>query len=420
MSPTSPLTLPWTTLRLAGRFAVPLALWFTVGQALRYVLFLGGYTFGLHNPVVPIVVISLTVMVTLVITVMMMHSVRDGLRAVRERDLDESLTSWVAHDEETILNAVTRALLPFMIFYLAWGWFVDDAKAYEQTIAGRANAEGGLMAQIAAMKSVVALDDHLYIAIALTAGFLVAKFVTERVVEPRWSRIGSGLLALFEVNWTLFGLFSVNKGLDAVKDWLHSRVAWGWLADVSGPLFGWTGTFWPLFKSAVLGAVVWLVIAGVILGVDAREETALGQGRMARRVATVSGMDRPRRPREVLTREFRDKWLPTVYGLRMVYRAGVLSFAVFCVLFIGLDVVIDLLKRGVFEFLGPHKIGWWVPRGTIVDFAVGLVHQALRVCLMAAAFDVVVARVSGRSAEPRSSAPVPAPPTFATPPAPQS
>jgi hypothetical protein len=44
--------------------------------------------------------------------------VKDGLPAVRKRELDESLTSWAAAEEETILDALTRALLPFMIFAL--------------------------------------------------------------------------------------------------------------------------------------------------------------------------------------------------------------------------------------------------------------------------------------------------------------
>jgi hypothetical protein len=404
---------------LAGRFALPLALWFTVGQALRYALFYGGYEFGLHNSVVPIIVLSLTVMLTLSVTVVMVHSVKEGLPAVREHELDESLAPWAAHDEETILGALTRALLPFMIFYLAWNWFSQDAKDFVQSVTGRGFGEQGLGGQLDAMKSIIAIEHHPYIAIVLTVGFLVAKFVAERLVEPRWTRLGGILIAFCEVNWTLFGLFTVNKARDAGTGWLQARVAWGWLADLTGPLFGWIGAFWPSAKEAVLGSLVWLVIAGVILGVDAAEEAALGSGRMARRIIAASGMDRPRTPLEVLTRELRDKWLPTVYGLRMVIRAGILPFGVFCALFTGLEVGADLVQRGVYDLLGPHPVAWWETRLSVVDFAVGFVHQALRVCLMAAAFDLVVARVSARrrarearsaSSMPMTSAISPAPP----------
>ncbi|GLY74759.1 hypothetical protein [Actinoallomurus iriomotensis] len=399
----SPVTLPWNTLRLAGRFAVPLALWFTIGQVLRYLLFLGGYHFGLHHAPVPIFVISLIVMVSLGVTVAMLHSVKDGLPAVRKRELDESLTSWTAAEEETILDAVTRALLPFMIFYLAWNWFTDDAQAFEQSAAGRGNAQGGLSGQIQAMKLTIAIEDHIWVAIALTAAFLVLKFIAERFVEPRWPRVGGITVALFEVNWTLFGLFTINKARGDLTDWITNRVFWHWLGEITGPAFGWFDVLWPSFKEAVLGGLVWLVIAGVILGVDADEETQLGRGRVGRGLASASGMDRPHTPWEVITREWRDKWLPTVYGFRMVFRSGLLPFMVFCVLFTGLDDGALLLKRGVYHLLGPHPIVFWMPALQVISFFAELLHQILRVCLMAAAFDMVVARVSERSAKPASA-----------------
>jgi hypothetical protein len=396
----SPLSLPWTTLRLAGRFALPLALWYTVGQAIRYGLFVGGYYFGVKHTVVPILVLSLVVMATLAVTVAMVHSVRDGLPAVRKRELDESLTSWKSQEEETIANALTRALLPFMIFYLAWNWFGLDAQAFEQSAASRGFAEGGFEGQFAGMKSITQLTDHVYIAIALTAGFLVLKFIGERFVEPKWSRVGSVLVAYFEVNWTLFGIFSVNRGREIVSDWITGRMLWAWAGDLSGPVFGWVGTYWPSFKNAVLGGLVWLVIAGVILGVDSDEKTALGKGKVGRRIVSASGIDRPHTPWEVMTRELRDKWLPTLYGLRMVMRAGLLPFAVFCALFAGLEDAAYLVQRGIYYLLGAHPLAWSNPRLTLVAFGVDLVHQALRVCLMAAAFDLVVARVSARNAAP--------------------
>jgi hypothetical protein len=130
-------------------------------------------------------------------------------------------------------------------------------------------------------------------------------------------------------------------------------------------------------------------------------------------VVSASGIDRPHTPREVLTRELRDKWLPAVYGLRMVFRAGMLQFGVFCALFAGLEALAPMAERGVYYLLGQHELGWWQPRLSLVDFFVELVHQVLRVCLLAAAFDLVVGRVSARTAAPapvRASSPASARP----------
>jgi hypothetical protein len=409
----SPLALPFTTLRLAGRFAVPLALWFTVGEALRYLLFLAGYHYGLHNAVLPILILSLTVMVSLAVTVAMLHSVRDGLPAVRARDLDQHLAPWAADHDEGIMGALTRALLPFMIFYLAWGWFSEDAKTFEQTAAGRGAAQGGIFGQLDSMKIIIGLLNHTYVAIACTVGFFILKMLADRLIEPRWPRLGNISIAYCEVNWTLFGVFTIDVVRRGIGSWITGRVVWAEIGHLSGPVLGWLSTLWPLFKDAVLGALVWLVIAGVVLGVDAEEEAALGRGWLGRKLVSASGIDKPRTPREVLTRELRDKWLPTVYGFRMVFRAGLLPFAVFCALFAGLEVLDPLAKRGTYYLLGPHEVGWWEPRLSIIAYVVELVHQALRVCLMAAAFNLVVARVSARTAAPApapSSVPPMAPP----------
>jgi hypothetical protein len=165
------------------------------------------------------------------------------------------------------------------------------------------------------------------------------------------------------------------------------------LGDVVGRL----GPLWVPFKHAVLGSLIWLVIAGVVLGVDPDEDAAVGQGRIGRRLAAVSGIHKHRSPREVLSRELREKWFPAVHGIRLVRRAGWMSFGVFCVLFIGLDVMAEYLRRGVFYLIGPHPIPFWMVRLSPVDLGVDLVHDVLRVCLLAAAFDLLVARVSARS-----------------------
>ncbi|GAA0366902.1 hypothetical protein NE235_03005 [Actinoallomurus spadix] len=390
----SPLTLPWRMIRLIGRFAVPLALWYTVGQTLRYALFYVGYRF-VHNAVVPIIVLGLVVVVTVATTVAMVHCVKDGLPTIKKRDLDESLASWAADEDEGIARAVGRAVFPFMIFYLAWGWFGKDAQAFAQSAAGRGYAQNGLGSQLDGMKMLLLLQDHLYIAIAATVLFFILKDLSERFLFPRLPSVGGLLIAFCEVNWTLFGLFTVEQLRGGAVGWITDRQAWGWLGSVLGDVFA----LWPYFKDGVLASLIWLVIAGLILGVDAEdEEKILGAHRVMRGMARASGIYQPHTPREVLTRELREKWLPAIYGFRLVFRAGGLSFAVFCVLYTALDPLGDLAKRGVYRLLGPHPVPWWNVRLTPIDLGVGLAQEMVRVCLLAAAFELVVARVNARTA----------------------
>jgi hypothetical protein len=393
----SPLFLPWTTLTLAARFALPLALWYTLGELLRYGLLYGGYRLAVSElpgaTAVPVATLSLLVMVHLIVAVAMMHSVRHGLPGIRRREDGSGLAPWaVLNEDESVLDAIGRALLPFMIFYLAWGMVRDDARAFATAAESRGFAEGGgFEGQTRGLGMLSVLERHVYVAILLTVVFFILKFLCERLLLPRLPRGGGILLAYCEVNWALFGLFTIDNIRGKAGDWVTDREAWGWLRT----LVGHAVDQWPTFKLAVLGSLVWLVIAGVILGVDTEdEEAALGGSRAGRGLARISGIRKERTPLEVLTRELREKWLPTWFGLRLVRRAGLLTFGVFCVLFIGLDVLKELTQREIYVVVGAHEVAWWATRVSPVDFGVGLVFEALRICLLAAAFDLVVARVS--------------------------
>lgn len=392
LSRLSSLTLPWRTVRLAVPFAIPLLLWFTVGKALRYGFFYAGYRF-MDISWAPIVALSFGLLAQLAVTVAMLHTVRDGLDAIRRRDMAEKLAPWAAAEEESIFDAMGRALFPFMIFYLAWGEFANDAREFVSAAEGRGFAEGGITGQIKGMGAIVALDNHVYIAIAATVIFFIVKSGTEWWIVPRLARVGPLLLAVFELHWTFFGIFSVDHFRGGVGDWIAARQVWAPLGDVVGRL----GPLWDPFKHAVLGSLIWLVIAGVILGVDPDEDAAVGQGRIGRKLAAVSGIHKHRSPREVLSRELREKWFPAVHGIRLVRQAGWMSFGMFCVLFVGLDVMAEYLRRGVYYLVGPHPIPFWMVRLSPINLGVNLVHDVLRVCLLAAAFNLLVARVSARN-----------------------
>ena len=385
-------------MKLASRFFVPLVLWFTVGQLLRYGSFYTAYRF-IGNGVVPMLALSFGVLIELAVTVAMLHSLRDGLSAIRREGMDQQLAPWAARDEESIFDAMGRALFPFLIFYVAWGWFANDARELSAFARGRDFAEsGGSFFAQEGLAIIVTLADHIYVAAIATAAFFVVKTATEWWLLPRLARIGPLLLAVFELNWTLFGLFTVDHYRRNVAGWFTDRAIWGDISD----LFGWLTPLWAPFKFAVLSGLVWLVIAGVVLGVDADEESAIGKGRFGRRLATMSGIHKRRSPREVLSRELREKWFPAVHGFRMVRRAGWMTFGVFCVLFTGLDTGREYLRRGIYYLLGPNEVPWWMLRLPVVNFTVELIYDVLRICLLAAAFNLLVARVNARNAARRA------------------
>ncbi|MBD2894306.1 hypothetical protein amrb99_32300 [Actinomadura sp. RB99] len=419
LSGRSPLLLPWAALKLAGRFVLPLTLWFTAGRLLRYGALYGGYRLGAMKgtaaTVAPLVTVGLLVVITLATAVLMVHCVREGLDVVHARAADGDLTPWAVGNDESVVGAMARAALPFVIFYLAWGMQTDDAREFADMAASRGFAEGGFQGQLKGMGMLISLEKHVVLAVGITVGFFVVKTAVEWLLEERLGRSAGALMAFLEINFTLFGIFTIDHLRGDAAGWITGRRAWQWIDGAAGPVLD----LWPPFKDAVLGALIWLVIAGVILGLDAGDErVVLGRGRAARRLAAAGGIERQGSVREVLTRGFREMWLPAWYGLRLVRRSGMMPFAVFCLLFSALDVGRDASRRWVYELLGPHEVTWWMPRLPLVDFGTGLVFEILRICLLAAAFNLVMARVTARNAAKAVASPASATPSAPAPAAP--
>ncbi|TDC90335.1 hypothetical protein [Actinomadura sp. 7K507] len=399
LSARSPLTLPWATLKLAGRFVLPLTLWFTVGELLRYGAMYGGYRLGsmkgMAATIAPIVTVGLLVVITLAVTVLMVHSVREGLDVVHAREADGELTPWAVGNEESVIGAMGRAALPFVIFYLAWGKQNEDAREFAGQAASRGFTEGGVQGQIDALGLLISMDKHVGLAIGLTTGLFLMKVAAEWSLEERLPRAIGALVAFLEVQFALFGIFTIDQLRNNAAEWITGRQVWEWMTSTAGPVID----LWGPFKDAVLGALIMLVIAGVILGLDAGDErVVLGRSRAARRLARAGGVERTNSPREVLTRGFREMWLPAWYGLRLVRRSGMMPFATFCLLFAGLDVAEEASRRFAYEVIGPQEVTWWIQALPFVGYGTALVFEILRVCLLAAAFNLVMARVSARTA----------------------
>jgi hypothetical protein len=395
---------------------LPLALWYTVGQGLRYGLGYWGYKLGQSKGAVgtiaPLVTLSLLILITLAVTVAMVHCVREGLNVVHARETGGDLTPWAVGNDESMIEALNRAVVPFVIFYLAWGMIREDALEFADDAQARGFAEGGFEGGTKGLGLISALDKHATLAIGLTAGFFVLRLLADWLLAQRLRRAAGLIRALLEVNFALFAIFTIDHARGIAGDWLIQREAWRWFTDFAGGALD----LWPAFKYAVLGGLIWLVIAGVILGLDASDErVVLGRGKAGRRVARVSGVEADGGLVEFLTRGLRETWLPAWYGLRLVRRSGIVPFGVFAMLFAGLDVVEVLARRQIYELLGPHEAAWWTPVLPLIGFGTGLVFQILRICLLAATFNLVMARVTGRTAA-KAVAPA-APDRFAEPPA---
>jgi hypothetical protein len=81
-------------------------------------------------------------------------------------------------------------------------------------------------------------------------------------------------------------------------------------------------------------------------------------------------------------------------------------FAWFCLCYVAIDAALDRVQRGVIMMFGTdHSVRFWNLPLVPIEFGHRLLHEILRLALLAAMFDLVMRRVSaGRPAPDRPEA----------------
>jgi hypothetical protein len=394
---------PLDALRLAARFALPLTLLFAAGQLVRHVLIVAGIEVspgryqGLRDVLAALTVV-LMVLTAMAVTVAMLFVVRPALRALRGP---------ATAGEERYVAVLGRALLPFTIIYFSWNLFYADVGALVRAdFIGNYQQGGG---------ELFGYDLRIALGVAVVAW--VARVLLERRYLGTGEPVTGVLTAVFEACFSFFAIFSLVRLGRQGADWFSERAVWAGVQDFVAPLPG-----LPLAaaRDALLLPLLWLIIVVVVYGADLTTHRAIVAGtRLEPLAGRVAGM-RPGRARTIafVTAEPRDKYVPLLAGLRLVWRAGITVFAVFAFCYVAAGYLAHAVWLGVTGAIGPHDAFFWSAMIEPVDFLRDLIRDVLRVALLAATVDLMVARLSARAAAPgpapaagpRAAAPAPGPP----------
>ncbi|MEO3810379.1 hypothetical protein ABGB17_15375 [Sphaerisporangium sp. B11E5] len=392
----SPVRLPYDTVRLATRLFLPLAFYYTLGRlAHQGVLLLAvrlAEPRGWHA-YAAFAVLSLGVLVTLTAYIAMLNTVG--------RELGTLTTTAITQDERErrLVDAIAHTLLPFLVFYSAWGLFTEDVRAFTRLFTE-------LRPAIDVEAGTVLLDlfDINVLIVVITLGIYGLKAGCERLYGKSGSRpLGIANSAL-ECMWMYFGIISLGNWIGRGVDWLTSRVVW---ADLMGladlvPLASQVKETWALLApyraelgDGLLQPLVWLAMAAVVYSSSVTDETKVIEG--TRLEPRLSGFWR-RLPApvqlaaEFFSRGFRDKYVPVANGLRFALRGGVVFYFMFCLIYVALEALAAVGFMAVTRLLGPHEPYWWQMWEGAVMFPVDVLHEVLRICLLAAAFDLALRR----------------------------
>lgn len=413
----SPLRLPWTTLRLAGRYILPLAACFAGGQAARWAIIRLGVIIGPGDKsshqwhvAATLTLLVLLVMVTVTVPILMLHSVRRGI-------LDGEM------EDHGIITALSRSIFPFVIIYFAWNMLATDAaefsradieqnasKYYTQAFQDDPSLNpGGLLLGIGFTTSLI---------IAIGSYYIRATF--EFLANRRENRAYPIIAAFFEAGFNVFGLMSIVVAVEKAVDWWQERhaatVLDGFWTSLEAHVPGWgafvdmLGDTWPNLKGGVFLPLLWLTIAAAVYGRGLYEEGEAARGtrlqRLTDRVGSASTFRRWAVAHIGTTR--REQWVPVGAAFRMALRAGAIAVGVFCLCFIGVDALTELAARGVVQLIGwQQDQAVWGPIMVPIEFVRDLLRTILQMCLLAAMYDLAVRHERRRQAAAEAAMPFP-------------
>ncbi|WP_214413849.1 hypothetical protein [Sphaerisporangium fuscum] len=417
-------SLPWHTLRLAGRCILPLTMWYSAGQLIRFGLLVGGTEMS-HGSMrdlrlaLTMFVFIIMVMANLIVSAGMFYSLRGALYEMRARRADGDA-------DEGFVGALSRVIVPFVVLYLTWGWHQDDVRAFIQTDISRQSTQYGYIGAFSDFLTGQTRDTGTGItglSFNVTFTIMIIAFVARYFFTVWYERAGSRV-ASFAVSFCELSFFYYGAQVIASRtDWVGHRTMYSWwdslLETLRTHIPGWEA-FWgavgevkPFAWDALVLPAAWLTVAILMYGAYAEDAQTVIKGTRLERTAAQAGEMFTQRTHS-LTRRTLGKffgrwghWLPIAHTVRLTVRGGAPLFGLFTLCFAALHVGEGYARRGLDYLVGnDHPYLFWDVLHKPTSFAVDLAMAVLTTCLLAATFDILAGAerrrragaVSGRSA----------------------
>lgn len=403
------------TFRGLARCWLPLLGLAAVAFSVHHVLIKAAAEVAASNGPAGIALLVLAITFRLVVLAVMLlvaarHITLDGTPLIR-LDLARMITERGGHHEREPrltdhLEALLAAIVPLALLYAGWQFVDADLHQFLTPLVY------DNLGDPAQNRSNINFDEGWKSYVPWAAGAWLLKVGLEKLHErlsTRWLVLG---IVYLEVTWIVLTWLVFLALLGRVGSWWGSREVVRWWRDGIGRLgdllhvplpdvVRQAGAFVYDLVSLVswhlVMPTVWVAVAALVLGWGLSEASLVHGSRLQPKVEQrwEAASNRRRTVLDLATRELREKYLPVLATLRLLWRTGLLTILTIGVLYAVGSVLGSWVEAGVVSLVDPDaEIGWYAQEtvGRLVQFLLG----AVSVCFLVATFAEVVRQRADR------------------------
>lgn len=382
------------TVRTAGRILArtwpTLLAWYLAGWLARYLIIELASTIGVTSTLAAFLVLPLAALARLVSFIAMFLTMRDAM---------PNYSRLAGEQRSRFVQAVLASILPFFLFYAAWGFLKDDALDYTRRALEKVNwfADSVETGEI----DTLPFD-------AVTIGLIALTFAARTAIKRLGTRLPAwtSIVAMYcEAVWVFLSLYLIRDGIAVVTGWMNSRVAVLWWNDfVAGidATFSWfdpvqqaVGWLLSQLGELILLPLAWLALAGVVFG-QALGAATYGRVRALERVNTRFARlpDWSRRRLADVGTASLGRWKTISDALLLIWRAGAVPMSIYVLAYTVLLAAERWLAYAIGHLSGPHELHVWQLVDTPVSLLMTAILQPVLLVLVAAAYDYCLGSIS--------------------------
>ena len=296
------------------------------------------------------------------------------------------------------LDAFMIALVPLALLYAGWQLVNDDLHQFLVRLFGNTLAQPDMEND-----SNIDFNEGWKTYVPWAAGSWVLKVILEKLRDRTGRRAFDLPIVYTEVAWVVLTWLVLTSILGRIGKWWSSREVVHWWRES----MDWLSAHLPLIDlpevidrvAATLGDLVsvlsfqlvmpmiWIAVAGLVLGWGLHESTIVKGSRLQESAERrwTGASNRNRYLLDLSTRELREKYLPLIAMLRLVWRSGLLPILAIATLY-GIGSVL-----GAWVETGAGSLA--DPQGEISGMAIATVERCahfllepIRVCFLVATF----------------------------------